>query len=122
MRLGSIIYFLPFFFVLNPALIGRGSPEQIAIVLGTALFGIWLISGGLQGYLIGFGKLGRRALVQVAARAAIIVSGLAFALPGGGVLGISQTWLVVIGGAMLAVSLVLVLAERLGPGAAEAVK
>ena len=30
MRLGSIIYFVPFFFVLNPALIGQGSLEEIA--------------------------------------------------------------------------------------------
>ena len=112
MRLGSIIYFLPFFFVLNPARIGRGSPEQVLIVIATAMFGIWLISGGLQGYLIGVGDLGRRPVASMAARAAIILAGMAFALPGGGVLGISQLWLLVIGAGLLAVTFGLVVTGR----------
>ena len=57
MRLGSIIYFVPFFFVLNPALIGRGDVFEILIVLFTAMLGIALIASGLQGYLFFVGKL-----------------------------------------------------------------
>ena len=57
MRLGSIIYFVPFFFVLNPALIGRGDAMEIVIVLITTVLGIGLISAGLQGYLYFVGKL-----------------------------------------------------------------
>src|SRR5690606_30453476 len=43
-RLGSTMYFVPFFFVLNPALILRGTPLEIAIVVGTAIVGILLIA------------------------------------------------------------------------------
>ena len=40
MRLGSIIYFVPFFFVLNPALIGRGTWDEVAVVIVTTIIGI----------------------------------------------------------------------------------
>ncbi|MEZ5741483.1 MAG: TRAP transporter large permease subunit [Burkholderiaceae bacterium] len=57
MRLGSIIYFVPFFFVLNPALIGRGPIGEVLLVLSTTIVGIVFISGGLQGYLYGIGAI-----------------------------------------------------------------
>jgi len=46
-RLGSAMYFVPFFFVLNPALILRGSPWEIAVVVITAIAGIALIAAAL---------------------------------------------------------------------------
>ena len=113
MRLGSIIYFLPFFFVLNPALTGRGAPEQVLIVVATALFGVWLISGGLQGYLIGIGDLGRKSIGSLAARGSIIAAGLAFALPGRGLLGISQFGLIVLGVGLLILAALLASVDRL---------
>ncbi|MDP1533548.1 MAG: TRAP transporter large permease subunit [Rubrivivax sp.] len=58
MRLGSTMYFVPFFFVLNPALILRGAPLDIAVVVVTAFLGILLIASALEGYLVGFGSLG----------------------------------------------------------------
>ena len=57
MRLGAIIYFVPFFFVLNPALIGHGTTSEVIVVCGLAFAGVVLISGALQGYLIGIGSL-----------------------------------------------------------------
>jgi len=89
MRLGSIIYFIPFFFVLNPALILHGTVYSIVMVFTTAVIGVVLIASALQGYVIGIGLLGdgpsgwlRRGLVALA--------GLLLALPGGKMLGISS--------------------------------
>ena len=86
MRLGSIIYFVPFFFVLNPALIGRGEASEIAIVIVTTVAGITLIAGGLQGYLYGVGKLDGNPMGFVG-RALLVVGGIILALPGNEVIG-----------------------------------
>ena len=79
MRLGSIIYFLPFFFVLNPALVLHGSTATILVEVGTAIAGVVLIAGGLQGYLIGLGAL--RGGPGGAVRGLLIAGGLALAYP-----------------------------------------
>ena len=55
MRMGSTMYFVPFFFVLNPALILHGTLEEIIIETVTAFVGVFLIGSGLQGYLAGVG-------------------------------------------------------------------
>ena len=65
----------------------------IAIVLVTALIGVWLLSAALQGYLIGIGTLGD-GLAGWASRAFILASGLTLAAPGGGMLGIPHSTLV----------------------------
>jgi len=87
-RLGSTMYFVPFFFVLNPALILRGTPLEIAIVVGTAIVGILLIASALEGYLVGVGLLA--GPVGRAARALIGAGGVFLALPGGDELGLSH--------------------------------
>jgi TRAP-type uncharacterized transport system fused permease subunit len=81
MRLGSIIYFVPFFFVLNPALIGQGSFGEIFVTFGSALVGIALISAGLQGYLYGVGAAGN-GLLGWLGRTLLVVGGIILALPG----------------------------------------
>ena len=91
MRLGTIIYFVPFFFVLNPALIGIGEPLEIAIVFVAALVGIILVSAGLQGYLIGAGPLGKGlSPLHWVLRLALIGSGMMLALPGSDILGVTH--------------------------------
>ncbi|MDH5205056.1 MAG: TRAP transporter fused permease subunit [Hylemonella sp.] len=89
MRLGSTMYFVPFFFVLNPALILRGQPLDIALVVMTAVLGIWLIASALEGYLIGIGQLGT-GVGAWPGRALLLLAGLCLALPGGGALGWSH--------------------------------
>jgi len=54
-RAPAFIYFIPFFFVSNPALPLIGSPVEIVIVLVTVLAGILLVRAGLQGYPVGAG-------------------------------------------------------------------
>jgi len=80
MRLGSIIYFVPFFFVLNPALIGQGPIGEIVLVLVTAVVGIVLIAGGLQGYLYGVGPLDGSGAAWPG-RVLLVIGGLVLAAP-----------------------------------------
>jgi TRAP transporter 4TM/12TM fusion protein len=97
MRLGAAMYFVPFFFVLNPALILRGTPWEIVVVVGTAVAGIALIAAALEGYVVGIGAAGW------AARPLLFVGGLMMALPGGGELGLSHVQLS-LGGLVLAMA------------------
>jgi TRAP transporter 4TM/12TM fusion protein len=86
MRLGSIIYFIPFFFVLNPALILEGSWSGIVIATGSAFLGVILVAGALQGHLVGLGDLTRIGPAQWPARALMALAGISLATPGGGLL------------------------------------
>ena len=104
MRLGAIIYFVPFFFVFNPALLLQGSWLENLQALSTALVGVALVSAALQGYLIGLGDLGRGALSWVV-RSFIGLAGITLALPAGGLFGISQLILLAIAGGALALGL-----------------
>lgn len=101
MRLGSLIYFVPFFFVLNPALIGHGGAVEVIVVLATALIGVYLIGSALQGYVAGFGDIGSDALGWVL-RVVLFLGGLCFAAPGNIGLGLNHLEMSAIG-ALLAV-------------------
>ncbi len=92
MRLGAIIYFVPFFFVFNPALLLQGGALENLQAISTALLGVALVSAALQGYLIGLGELGRGSR-GTAVRILIGIAGLTLALPAGGLFGFSQTLL-----------------------------
>ncbi|MEN2989849.1 TRAP transporter fused permease subunit [Tistrella sp. BH-R2-4] len=87
-RLGVVIYVIPFFFVLNPALIGQGSMPQVAMAVTCAFLGIWFIAAGMQGYLAFVGSLGE-GMVSIAMRLLLVLSGLMIAAPFGGILGLS---------------------------------
>jgi len=100
MRLGAIIYFIPFFFVFNPALLLQGDISEAVLLISTALLGVALLSAGLQGYLIGFGRLGE-GRIGLFGRGLVCVSGLALAAPSGGMLGYSQAMLLSISAVLL---------------------
>ena len=89
MRLGAIIYIVPFFFVLNPALLLQGTVLENLQAISTALLGVALISAALQGYLLGLGDLGSTPR-GIVVRTLIAAAGLALALPAGGLFGLSQ--------------------------------
>jgi TRAP transporter 4TM/12TM fusion protein len=118
MRLGSTMYFVPFFFVLNPALILRGEPADIVVVVLTAVLGIALIGSALEGWLAGFGRLGD-GLAGALARALLLLGGLGMALPGGGELGLSHLQLSVASAGFALAALALAAMTR-GRGAARA--
>ncbi|MBI1985594.1 MAG: TRAP transporter large permease subunit, partial [Rhodospirillales bacterium] len=84
MRLGSIIYFIPFFFVLNTAFILRAPVADIVLLTVSAALGIVMIAGALQGYLIGVGNLMTHATAGWVVRALILIGGIFLATPSGG--------------------------------------
>jgi TRAP-type uncharacterized transport system fused permease subunit len=100
-RLGAAMYFVPFFFVLNPALILQGQLGEIIVVVGTAVAGIALIACALEGYVLGVGAIALSA-PGYAARLLLFAGGLAMALPGGGELELSHVQLSVAGLALAA--------------------
>lgn len=101
MRLGSIIYFIPFFFVLQPALIMDGDAATIIKVLITAIIGVVLLAASLQGYLVLVGDLTTNAIAQWPIRVAIFFAGLLFATPGGEWSGYSSLELAATGTVLL---------------------
>ena len=101
MRLGSVIYFIPFLFVLNPALILQGSLQEIALVLTQALFGVLIIASAMQGYLLLVGDLCRNAILQWLIRGMLVMGGMAIAIPGGGPVPLTNLELSLISAALL---------------------
>ena len=111
MRLGSVIYFVPFFFVLNPALIGQGTTGEVLLVLATAFPGVWLIASATQGYLAFFGRFadGWASLFN---RALLFVGGILLIFPGFEEFHLSQIELTGIALALVAASLLLETGRR----------
>jgi TRAP transporter 4TM/12TM fusion protein len=58
MRIGSVIYAIPFIFVLDSGFILEGTWLGAAQLFAEALVGVWLIAGALQAFLPGVGDLG----------------------------------------------------------------
>jgi TRAP-type uncharacterized transport system fused permease subunit len=107
MRVGSIIYFIPFFFVLNPALVLQGPWLEALYLTGTAAIGVIFICGGLQGHQLLVGDLGRTGRMQWPLRSLLVIGGLVLATPGGGMVPLSNAQMELIGLAILAPALVL---------------
>jgi len=116
MKLGTIIYFVPFFFVLDPGLIMQGEPLHILTVFGCAILGVIVLSTSLQGYLYGFGDLTGIGIIQWPIRLALLVGALSFAMPGNDVVGLGNLELFIIGLVLTGgATLLAVLARKLGP-------
>jgi TRAP transporter 4TM/12TM fusion protein len=106
MRLGGVIYITPFFFVLNPALIGQAGTGEVLFVLACAIAGIWFISAALQGHVSLVGSLGSGA-AGAALRVLLFFAGLLIAAPMGGLGGLSHTMTTLLGFALAAAPLAL---------------
>jgi TRAP transporter 4TM/12TM fusion protein len=50
-RLGIVAFLVPFFFVLNPALLGRSAPLNVLVCSVTGLLGAVFLAGGFFGYM-----------------------------------------------------------------------
>ena len=108
-----MFYFVPFFFVFNPALLLQGTLLENLQALSTALIGVALVSAALQGYLIGVGDFGS-GLVASIIRFLTGISGLTLALPAGGLFGFSQLLLLLIA-AMLLLAAIFLYRFSVGP-------
>ena len=105
MGLGASTYFIPFFFVLEPALILQGTWQATVSHTLQVFIGIVLIAAAIQGYLLGWGLLTQQIVIRVMLGA----GGLLIALPGLASLDIdlNDGTLAVIGLLMMVVSLAL---------------
>ena len=101
MRVGSIIYFIPFFFVMNPALVLQGSWTEALYLAVTAGIGTIFICGGLQGYQLLIGDLRGCGALEWPLRVALIVGGIVLATPGGGIMPLSNAQMELIAAAIL---------------------
>ncbi|TMJ79112.1 MAG: TRAP transporter permease [Alphaproteobacteria bacterium] len=92
MWVGSIIYFIPFFFVLNPALVLQGDSPYFAALglMMLAGFGTLFICGGIQGYQAFVGDLRNTGVLEWPLRVLLVIGGFVVATPGGGIMPISQ--------------------------------
>ncbi|MDH5536797.1 MAG: TRAP transporter large permease subunit, partial [Betaproteobacteria bacterium] len=89
-RMGAGKYLLPFLFVLDPALLLIGTTTEIVVAFVTTLFGMFVLSAALEGYMLGVGVLwpgrGKRRpneypMYSYALRAILVVAGVLCALP-----------------------------------------
>ncbi|TNB48450.1 TRAP transporter fused permease subunit [Martelella lutilitoris] len=102
MKIGSIVYFIPFFFVFDPALIGEADWQNILLSSGLALFGVWMFASGVQGYIMGIGPVfSDRPYVWVL-RLPLLIGAILIALPGEAVPGFGDLELLALGLAIMA--------------------
>jgi TRAP transporter 4TM/12TM fusion protein len=88
MRLGAVLYIVPFMFVYSPALLAIGTLPEILLATLTAGTGIFCLAAGLQGWLLRATTPLERVLLLGAA-VALIVPGLYTDLTGVGLLGLT---------------------------------
>jgi TRAP transporter 4TM/12TM fusion protein len=119
MKLGGVIYIAPFFFVLNPALVGQAPAWEVATSLTAALLGIWFISAALQGHVSLVGDMPSGATGAVL-RFMLFAGGFAMAMPGGGETGLSHLGLFAAGLALSAIPLMS--ARKMGRAASAGLK
>ncbi|MEK6244495.1 MAG: TRAP transporter permease [Pseudomonadota bacterium] len=101
MRVGSIIYFIPFFFVLNPAFVLQGPWTEALYLTITAGIGAIFICGGIQGYQLFVGDLRASGALEWPLRVLLIVGGLVLATPGGGIMPLSNLQMELLAAALL---------------------
>ncbi|HEX5514726.1 MAG TPA: TRAP transporter fused permease subunit [Gammaproteobacteria bacterium] len=73
MRLGAVLFVLPFLFVVNPNLILHGAPLSIILAAATAIAAVWLLASAFEGYLYGVGALGKSARAWLLLAAACLM-------------------------------------------------
>jgi TRAP transporter 4TM/12TM fusion protein len=103
MWVGSIIYFIPFFFVLNPALVLQGDSPYFAALglMMLAALGTLFICGGIQGYQAFVGDLRKAGPLEWPLRVLLVIGGFVIATPGGGIMPMSQLQITSLGVAIL---------------------
>jgi len=96
-RLGVVLYFIPFFFIFNPALIMEGPITETLYLFVLCLVGIGFLAAGLEGYLLKLGKLNWWS------RSLFIAGGFLIAFP---------NWIMTIIGTVLTVVVIIIILIR----------
>jgi TRAP-type uncharacterized transport system fused permease subunit len=93
MRLGGILFILPFLFVLNPSLILQGALGDILVSVVTAVTAIWLMASAMEGYLYRVGVLAwpLRILVMISG-VVLIYPDIVTDVIGFGLTGLIYAW------------------------------
>ncbi len=94
MRLGIVLYIVPFMFVYAPALLMMGSAAEVLLATATALLGVTGLAIGLQGWCWIRATIAERGIFMCAALP-LIVPGVYTDLAGLGLMGlglVSQLW------------------------------
>jgi TRAP transporter 4TM/12TM fusion protein len=73
MRLGAVLFIVPFMFVYQPALLMLGPWSEILLAFTRATFGVFCLAAGLQGWL--------RCRATVFDRALLVTAGILFVTP-----------------------------------------
>lgn len=73
MRLGAVLFIVPFMFVYSPALLMMGSWPQILLAVASAGLGVFCLAAGLQGWL--------RSRATALDRALLLAAGFCFVVP-----------------------------------------
>ncbi len=81
MKLGSVIYFIPFFFVFEPALVMAGPWNEAVVAFVLAVLGIGLYAGAIQGYIPLVGHLFPKQWYGLPLRLLMIFAAILVALP-----------------------------------------
>ena len=110
-KLGFAIYVVPFCFVLNPALILKGSAGEIAGSVALAFPGVIIIAGAMQGYIAGLGPIPKDPLGWTT-RAALVAGGFLLAAPRPRLTGLSIGLNVALAAVLVLVGLMLVWAHN----------
>jgi TRAP-type uncharacterized transport system fused permease subunit len=72
-RLGAVLFIVPFMFVYSPALLMMGSWSEIVLATATAGLGVVCLAAGLQGWL--------RCRATLVDRALLVAAGLLLVFP-----------------------------------------
>jgi TRAP-type uncharacterized transport system fused permease subunit len=88
MKLGTVIYFVPFLFVYNPELLLKGAAVDVVTTIATSFIGVFFIASAMQGYVIGGGRA--VGVVGVVVRLLMAAAGLLCALSGIPQIGLSH--------------------------------
>lgn len=96
MRLGSIIYFIPFFFAFQPALVWQGNASDTILYSTLAVAGICLFAWAIQGYMPLVGPLFGRRWFAWPLRIVLLAAAILVALPATVVPGWSDLDLVIL--------------------------
>ncbi len=82
MKLGGVKYLIPFFFVVDPALVCQGSSAEIVQAAISTTIGVFFIGSVLEDYLLGIGRIGLQTPGGAISGTALFVGGFIMGLPG----------------------------------------